>query len=130
MAAVATIVGADSSGSTSEVKKPKLLTSQNTTSHTSTSNTTRSFDTSSSNQDTGFKESLPGKVRAPAVFKCAVALLAYAQGRACVRVTAMEDGDYEFAYQAFVKIGGRVFKGFLYDHGVEGRDGFPNISDL
>ncbi|KAF2291841.1 hypothetical protein GH714_035814 [Hevea brasiliensis] len=36
----------------------------------------------------------------------------------------------EYAYQAVVKIGGHVFKGFLYDQGVEGRDGFPNISEL
>ncbi|MBA0830011.1 hypothetical protein Goarm_014565, partial [Gossypium armourianum] len=119
MAAAVTTAGAGSSGSTSGVKKPRLITSQNTTtSHTSTSNTTpRSFDTSSSNQDAGFKETLPGQVRAPAVFKC-------------VRVTAVEDGDDEFAYQAIVKIGGHVFKGFLYDQGVEGRDGFPNISEL
>ncbi|KAE8735538.1 Protein LATERAL ROOT PRIMORDIUM 1 [Hibiscus syriacus] len=116
MAAAATTAGAGSSGSTSGAKKPRLITSQNTTtSHTSTSNTTRSFDTSSSNQ--GFKEALPGQVRAPAVFKC-------------VRVTAVEDGDDEFAYQAVVKIGGHVFKGFLYDQGVEGRDGFPNMSEL
>ncbi|XVF19406.1 hypothetical protein REPUB_Repub11eG0107700 [Reevesia pubescens] len=109
---------AGSSGSTSGAKKPRLVTSQ-TTSHTSTSNTTppRSFDTSSSHQDAGFRETLPGQVRAPAVFKC-------------VRVTAVEDGDDEYAYQAVVKIGGHVFKGFLYDQGVEGRDGFPNISEL
>ena len=48
--------------------------------------------------DAGFKESLPGQVRAPAVFKC-------------VRVTAVEDGQDEYAYQAVVKIGGHVFKG-------------------
>ncbi|KAL4383802.1 hypothetical protein GQ457_15G028640 [Hibiscus cannabinus] len=115
----AAAVGAGSSGSTSGTKKPRLVTSQTTTtSHTSTSNTTpRSFDTSSSHQDAGFKESLPGQVRAPAVFKC-------------VRVTAVEDGEDEYAYQAVVKIGGRVFKGFLYDQGVEGREGFPNISEL
>ncbi|XVF04860.1 hypothetical protein REPUB_Repub05bG0121600 [Reevesia pubescens] len=110
---------AGSSISTSGAKKPRLVTSQTTTtSHTSTSNTTpRSFDTSSSHQDAGFKESLPGQVRAPAVFKC-------------VRVTAVEDGEDEYAYQAVVKIGGHVFKGVLYDQGVEGRDGFPNLSEL
>lgn len=68
-----------------------------------------------------FKESLPGQVRAPAVFKC-------------VRVTSIDDGDDdEYAYQAMVRIGGHVFKGFLYDQGVDqgGRDnGYPNISDL
>ncbi|XP_062082303.1 protein LATERAL ROOT PRIMORDIUM 1 [Humulus lupulus] len=110
--------GPGSSGSTSGAKKPRLITSQ-TTSHTSTSNTTppRSFDTSSSHQDASFKETLPGQVRARAVFKC-------------VRVTAVEDGEDEYAYQAVVKIGGHVFKGFLYDQGVETRDSFPNLSEL
>ncbi|KAF9593042.1 hypothetical protein IFM89_019873, partial [Coptis chinensis] len=108
-----------SSGSTSGVKKPRLINSQTTTSHTSISNTTppRSFDTSSSHQDASFKEALPGQVRAPAVLKC-------------VRVTAIDDGEDEYAYQAVVKIGGHVFKGFLYDQGMEGREGFPNISEL
>ncbi|KAJ6409301.1 hypothetical protein OIU84_008907 [Salix udensis] len=109
--------GAGSTGSTSGLKKPRLISSQTTTSHTSTSNTTRSYDTSSSHQDAGFKERLPGQVTAPATFRC-------------VRVTAVEDGEDEFAYQAVVKIGGHVFKGFLYDQGVETRDGFPNISEL
>lgn len=48
----------------------------------------------------------------------------------CVRVTAVDDGEDEYAYQAVVKIGGHVFKGFLYDQGEEGRDGFPDISEL
>lgn len=56
-------------------------------------------------------------MRAPAVFKC-------------VRVTALDDGEDEYAYQAVVRIGGHVFKGFLYDQGVEGRDGLPNLSEL
>lgn len=56
-------------------------------------------------------------MRAPAVFKC-------------VRVTAVEDGDDEYAYQASATIGGHVFKGFLYDQGVETRDSFPNFSEL
>ncbi|XP_023512287.1 protein LATERAL ROOT PRIMORDIUM 1-like, partial [Cucurbita pepo subsp. pepo] len=107
-----------SSGSASGTKKPRLIASQ-TTSHTSTSNTTPpgSIDTSSSHQDAGFKEELPGQIRAPAVFKC-------------VRVTAVDDGEDEYAYQAVVKIGGHVFKGFLYDQGVEAGDGFPNVSEL
>ncbi|GAB2218418.1 hypothetical protein Droror1_Dr00001641 [Drosera rotundifolia] len=112
--------GGASSGSTSGAKKPRLINSQNTatTSHTSTSNTPpRSYDTSSSHQDASFKEGLPGQVRAPAVFKC-------------VRVTAVDDGEDEYAYQAVVKIGGHVFKGFLYDHGLESREGFPNLSEL
>ncbi|TXG73338.1 hypothetical protein EZV62_001917 [Acer yangbiense] len=122
MAVGGTVGGAGSSGSTSGIKKPRLINSQTTTtSHTSTSNTTppRSFDTTSSHQDATFKEALPGQVRAPAVFKC-------------VRVTAVEDGEDEYAYQAVVKIGGHVFKGFLYDQGVDHqtREGFPNISEL
>lgn len=58
-------------------------------------------------------------MRAPAVFKC-------------VRVTAVEDGDDEYAYQASATIGGHVFKGFLYDQGLETRDhtNFPNFSGL
>jgi LRP1 type putative zinc finger protein len=68
-------------------------------------------------------------VRAPAVFKC-------------VRVTSIDDGDDEYAYQATVTINGHVFKGFLYDLGVDdGRHastsnddstaaGVPNMSDL
>lgn len=117
------IPAAGSSQSTSGTKKPKLRgTSQTTTtaSHTSTSNNTppRSFDTSSSHQDASFRDSLPGQVRAPAVFKC-------------VKVTSLDDGEDGYAYQAVVKIGGHVFKGFLYDQGIEVRDGsFPNISDL
>ncbi|KAK4419623.1 protein LATERAL ROOT PRIMORDIUM 1 [Sesamum alatum] len=113
---------AGSSQSTSGAKKPRLSGTSQTTSHTSTSNTTppRSFDTSSSHQDASFKESLPGQVRAPAVFKC-------------VRVTALDDGEDEYAYQAVVRIGGHVFKGFLYDQGFDGNrgdGGFPNISEL
>ncbi|XP_027345230.1 protein LATERAL ROOT PRIMORDIUM 1-like [Abrus precatorius] len=114
------VAAAGSTGSTSGSKKPRLVASQTTTtSHTSTSNTTppRSFDTGSSHQDASFKESLPCQVRAPAVFKC-------------VRVTAVDDGEDEYAYQAVVKIGGHVFKGFLYDQGAEDRDGYPNISEL
>ncbi|KAK8655181.1 hypothetical protein V6N13_107771 [Hibiscus sabdariffa] len=116
MAAAATTGGAGSSVSVSRAKKLRLVNSQTTTTpHTSTSSTTpRSFDTSSSHHDPG---SLPGQVRAPAAFKC-------------VRVTAMEDGEDEHAYQAVVRIGGRVFKGFLYDQGVEEIDGFQNLSEL
>lgn len=115
-----TAVAGGSTASTSGAKKPKLINSHTTTtSHTSTSNTTppRSFDTSSSHQDASIKEPLPGQIRAPAVFKC-------------VRVTAVEDGQDEYAYQAVVKIGGHVFKGFLYDQGLENRDVYPNLSEL
>lgn len=111
-------------------KKPRLLSSQTTTSHTSTSNATtpRSFDTTSSHHDASFRDSLPRHVRAPAVFKC-------------VRVTSIEDGQDEYAYQATVTINGHLFKGFLYDQGPDdGRHaatsnddstaGVPNISEL
>uniref|UniRef100_A0A1J3IG84 Protein LATERAL ROOT PRIMORDIUM 1 n=1 Tax=Noccaea caerulescens TaxID=107243 RepID=A0A1J3IG84_NOCCA len=112
---------AGSSLSTSSgTKKARIVGSQQqATSHTSTSNTPpQSFDTSSSRQDGGgSREAWPGQVRAAAVFKC-------------VRVTAVEDGDDEYAYQAVVKIGGHVFKGFLYDQGLEPKEGFPNMSDL
>lgn len=67
--------------------------------------------------DPTLKEPLPGQVRATAVFKC-------------VRVTAVDGGEDQYAYQAVVKIGGHVFKGFLYDQGIDGREGLPNISDL
>ncbi|XP_062208114.1 protein LATERAL ROOT PRIMORDIUM 1-like [Phragmites australis] len=116
--------------SASGSKKARLLSSQTTTSHTSTSNATtpRSFDTTSSHQDASFKDNLPRQVRAPAVFKC-------------VRVTSIDDGEDEYAYQAMVTINGHVFKGFLYDHGVDdGRHastnnddstaGVPNFSEL
>ncbi|KAK9059132.1 hypothetical protein SSX86_021751 [Deinandra increscens subsp. villosa] len=116
---------AGSSASTSGSKKPRLAS--RTPSNTSTSNTTpsRSFATSSSHhrhQDVNFMRSLPSQVRAPAVFKC-------------VRVTAVEDGDDEYAYQACVTISGHVFKGFLYDQGsVETRsdqtNNIPNLSEL
>ncbi|MQL77908.1 hypothetical protein Taro_010323, partial [Colocasia esculenta] len=114
--------GQGSSASTSAAKKPRLSNDQTaTTNTTSTSNTTtppRSFDTSSSHQDAGFRQSLPGQVRAPAVFKC-------------VRVTTMDDGEDEYAYQAMVRIGGHIFKGFLYDQGVAGEaDAATNASSL
>ncbi|KAG6533934.1 hypothetical protein ZIOFF_007813 [Zingiber officinale] len=79
-----------------------------------------------SHADAGVKEHLPGHVRVPALFKC-------------VRVTSIDDGDDEYAYHAMVKIGGRVFKGFLYDHGLDDGGGhsddgkessIPNISEL
>ncbi|XP_018469892.2 protein LATERAL ROOT PRIMORDIUM 1 [Raphanus sativus] len=111
---------AGSSPSTSSgTKKPRIAGSQQqATSHTSTSNTPpQSLDTSSSRKDGGPREAWPGQVKAAAVFKC-------------VKVTAMEDGDDEYAYQAVVKIGGHIFKGFLYDQGLEPKEGFPNISDL
>lgn len=67
--------------------------------------------------DASFKKSLPGQVRAPAVFRCH-------------RVTAISSGEGELAYQATVNIGGHVFKGFLYDQGIDDKNGFPSVSHL
>ncbi|GMI96833.1 SHI-related sequence 5 [Hibiscus trionum] len=39
----------------------------------------------------------------------------------CVKVSAMDDVDEEFAYQTAVSIAGHVFKGILYDQGPENR---------
>ncbi|XP_022962177.1 protein SHI RELATED SEQUENCE 1-like [Cucurbita moschata] len=50
----------------------------------------------------------PSEVNSPAVFRC-------------VKVSAMDDADEEFAYQTAVNIGGHVFKGILYDQGPEVR---------
>lgn len=48
----------------------------------------------------------PGEVSSQAVFRC-------------VRVSAMDDAEDEYAYQTAVNIGGHVFKGILYDQGPE-----------
>ncbi|WVY99895.1 hypothetical protein V8G54_025965 [Vigna mungo] len=106
-------------------KRPRAIvgSSQNATatSHSSNSNATtpKSLATISSHQDASFKQSLPGHVRAPAVFKCH-------------RVSAIGNGEDEFAYLATVHISGHVFKGFLYDHGVDGKiaNAVPCVSEL
>ncbi|KHN05762.1 hypothetical protein glysoja_047421 [Glycine soja] len=104
-------------------KRPRAVvgSSQNATSHSSNSNATtpKSLATSSFHQDASFKQSLPGHVRAPAVFKCH-------------RVSAIGNGEDEFAYLATVQISGHVFKGFLYDHGVDGKTAnvVPCVSEL
>ncbi|TKY68300.1 LATERAL ROOT PRIMORDIUM 1 protein [Spatholobus suberectus] len=109
-------------GSASKRLRP-LGSSKNVaaTSHGSTSNatTTKSFslDTSSCQQDAGFKQSLPRHVRAPAVFRCH-------------RVSAIGSGEDEFAYLATVHISGHVFKGFLYDHGADAKNEVPSVSEL
>ncbi|KAF3790069.1 LATERAL ROOT PRIMORDIUM 1 protein [Nymphaea thermarum] len=66
--------------------------------------------------DLSFRSGLPGQVRTQAVFKC-------------VRVSPIDDGDVEYAYQAVVKIGGHVFKGVLYDQGSDTGE-LPEFSDL
>ncbi|KAF5445999.1 hypothetical protein F2P56_031665 [Juglans regia] len=119
------VVGGDgdaSSGSSSGVKRPRIEVSPpnvNATSHASTSNATtpRSTGISSSHQDASFKHSLPRQVRAPAVFRCH-------------RVTAVSSGEAEIVYQATVSISGHVFKGFLYDHGVDDKNSFPSVSQM
>ncbi|WVZ00406.1 hypothetical protein V8G54_026475 [Vigna mungo] len=106
-------------------KRPRAIvgSSQNATatSYSSNSNATtpKSLATISSHQDASFKQSLPGHVRAPAVFKCH-------------RVSAIGNGEDEFAYLATVHISGHVFKGFLYDHGVDGKiaNAVPCVSEL
>lgn len=50
----------------------------------------------------------PAEVNSPAVFRC-------------VRVSAMDDAEEQYAYQTAVNIAGHVFKGILYDQGVESR---------
>lgn len=48
---------------------------------------------------------LPAEVSAEAVFRC-------------VRVSAVDDAEEQFAYQTAVNISGHVFKGILYDQGA------------
>ena len=45
-------------------------------------------------------------------------------------MTAISDGEAEIAYQATVNISGHVFKGFLYDQGVDVKNAFPCISKM
>lgn len=48
----------------------------------------------------------PAEVSAEAVFRC-------------VRVSAIDDAEDQYAYQTAVNISGHVFKGILYDQGTE-----------
>ncbi|KAL2326367.1 hypothetical protein Fmac_025425 [Flemingia macrophylla] len=116
--------GDSGSGDGSASKRPRILGSSKNvaaTSHSSTSNATPtksfSLDTSSCQQDAGFKQCLPRHVHAPAVFRCH-------------RVSAIGSGEDEFAYLATVHISGHVFKGFLYDHGADARNDVPSVSEL
>lgn len=45
-------------------------------------------------------------------------------------MTAISDGEAEVAYQATVNISGHVFKGFLYNQGVDSKNAFPCISKM
>lgn len=113
----------DGGGASSGAKRPR--SSQNAggaTSHSSTATNAAmsrnlSLDTASCHQDAGFKQCLPGNIRAPAEFKC-------------LRVSGIGNGEDEFAYMATVRISGHVFKGFLYDQGVSGRNEMPCVSEL
>ncbi|KAJ1426988.1 Zinc finger, lateral root primordium type 1 [Sesbania bispinosa] len=107
------VVSAAGGGDGAKRPRPLVGSSHNATatSHSSNSNAT------TCHQDAGFKESLPGHVRAPAVFRCH-------------RVTAIGNGEDEFAYMATVHISGHVFKGFLYDYGVDGKNAMPCVSEL
>lgn len=42
----------------------------------------------------------------------------------CVRVSSVEDGEEELAYQTAVSIGGHIFKGVLYDRGPGSSGGY------
>lgn len=48
----------------------------------------------------------PAEVSSPAIFRC-------------VRVSSIDEGEDQYAYQTAVNIGGHVFKGILYDQGPE-----------
>lgn len=48
----------------------------------------------------------PPELNSPALFRC-------------VKVSAMEEEDEEYAYQTALNIGGHVFKGILYDQGPD-----------
>ncbi|PON98775.1 hypothetical protein TorRG33x02_053900 [Trema orientale] len=112
-----------SSGSSSASKRPRLHECQTDASHSHTFNsnnaitTPKSFDAPSIHQDAIFKQSLPNKVRAPAIFRCH-------------RVTAIGDGKVEIAYQVTVRISGHVFQGFLYDQGVFENNGDYSSSPI
>ncbi|KAK7391650.1 hypothetical protein VNO78_20067 [Psophocarpus tetragonolobus] len=67
--------------------------------------------------DASFKQSLPRYVCASTVFRCH-------------RVFAIRSGEYEIASMAKVHISGHVFKGFLYDHGADGKSDMPSVSEL
>ncbi|XVE68329.1 hypothetical protein DITRI_Ditri09bG0058900 [Diplodiscus trichospermus] len=111
--------GGGSSGSSScGGKRPRILSStSNGTSSSNAASKSLNFEAATTHQDSRFKKSLPGQVRAPAVFRC-------------IQVTAISDGEAEVAYQATVNISGHVFKGFLYDQGVDVKNAFPCISKM
>lgn len=60
-------------------------------------------------------ENFPPEVSSSAVFRC-------------VRVSSIDNADDQFAYQTAVNIGGHVFKGILYDQGLETSHNMPGES--
>ncbi|KAH7442083.1 hypothetical protein KP509_03G069600 [Ceratopteris richardii] len=69
-------------------------------------------------QEDKSKRFLPPEAREQAVFKC-------------VRIRSLCDGHEEFAYQASVNIGGRIYKGILYDQDVDrGQASGSSIAEL
>lgn len=45
-------------------------------------------------------------------------------------MSAIGNGEDEFAYMATVHISGHIFKGFLYDQGAGGKSAVPCVSEL
>lgn len=69
-------------------------------------------------QEGSLKRVLPAEAREHAVFKC-------------VRLTGVNDGQEEYAYQTVVKIGGHIYKGMLYDQGLDrGQASSSSIAEL
>ncbi|XP_021649436.2 protein SHI RELATED SEQUENCE 6 isoform X2 [Hevea brasiliensis] len=110
--------GSSSGGAGNKRPRENVTTKSNSfsTSHNNAA-ASFSFDNGSNYQDASFKQSLPNQVRAPGVFRC-------------IRVTAISGGEAEVAYQAIVNISGHVFKGFLYDQGIDEKNLFPCISKI
>ncbi|OMO84553.1 Zinc finger, lateral root primordium type 1 [Corchorus olitorius] len=73
---------------------------------------TRNLPTNASGLELG---NFPAEVSSSAVFRC-------------VRVSSVDDGDDQYAYQTAVNIGGHVFKGILYDQGPETESGYNNMA--
>uniref|UniRef100_A0A803PFJ0 Uncharacterized protein n=1 Tax=Cannabis sativa TaxID=3483 RepID=A0A803PFJ0_CANSA len=84
-------------------QQPKRLRDSNNNALIISSNSSRLQTTHSGGLEVG---NFPSEVNSQAVFRC-------------VKVSSMEDNDDQYAYQTAVNIGGHVFKGILYDHGLE-----------
>ncbi|PIA55941.1 hypothetical protein AQUCO_00700333v1 [Aquilegia coerulea] len=97
-------------GMMENTKRPRENLLACTTNTTTTATTTSRLPSHTSGLEVG--QSFPAEVSSPAVFRC-------------VRVSAMDDADEQYAYQTAVNIGGHVFKGILYDQGPD-RDNHPH----